>query len=295
MHTQEFIQYLSNEKRYSAHTIRAYQSDIEQFRTYLVTDYETSDLTLVKSTQIRSFVAWLIDHKISTKSVNRKLTCLRSFYRFCLRQNFIISTPMNKVVSPRNSKRLPYYIEREGMEKLFSEVKFEDSFIGYRNKAILETFYGTGMRLNELRTLTLNHLDLNQNTLKVIGKRNKERIIPFGNSMKKSIMEYLSIKEESFDNAKQNDFLFVSQSGNELDPKTIYIIVRKYTDQITTIGKRSPHILRHTFATHLLNEDAPLNAIKEMLGHSSLASTQIYSHNSITRLKNIYKQAHPRA
>jgi integrase/recombinase XerC len=202
---------------------------------------------------------------------------------------------MGKVVSPRNSKRLPYYIEQEGMKNLFSEGRFEENFIGYRNKAILETFYGTGMRLNELRTLTLEHLDLDQNTLKVIGKRNKERIIPFGDTMKKAILEYLSIKEESFDNPKQNDFLFVSQSGNELDPKTIYIIVRKYTDQVTTIGKRSPHILRHTFATHLLNEEAPLNAIKEMLGHSSLASTQIYSHNSISRLKNIYKQAHPRA
>lgn len=295
MHTQEFIDYLSNEKRYSSHTIRAYLSDIEQFRAYLVSDYETSDLTLAKSVQIRSFVAWLIDHKTSTRSVNRKLTCLRSYYKYCLRQNFILSTPMNKVVSPRNSKRLPYYIEQEGMVNLFSGDRFEENFIGYRNKAILETFYGTGMRLNELRTLTLQHIDFDQKTLKVIGKRNKERIIPFGETMKKAILEYQSIKEESFENCKQNDFLFVSQSGNELDPKSIYLIVRKYTDQITTIGKRSPHILRHTFATHLLNEEAPLNAIKEMLGHSSLASTQIYSHNSISRLKNIYKQAHPRA
>lgn len=295
MHTPEFIQYLTTEKRYSAHTIRAYYSDIEQFRAYLESDYDTTDITAVQSTQIRSFVAWLIDHKVSTKSVNRKLTCLRSYYRFCLRQNFILSTPMSKVVSPRNSKRLPYYIEKEGMEKLFSTVQFAENFLGYRNKAILETFYGTGMRLNELRTLTMNHLNLDQNTLKVIGKRNKERIIPFGDTMKKTLLEYLSIMEESFGDSKQNDFFFVSQSGNQLDPKSIYIIVRKYTDQITTIGKRSPHILRHTFATHLLNEEAPLNAIKEMLGHSSLVSTQIYSHNSISRLKNIYKQAHPRA
>lgn len=295
MYTTEYIQYLSTEKRFSAHTIRAYHSDIEQFRTFLETDYNNSDITTALSSQIRSFVASLMDQKTNSKSVNRKLTCLRSYYKYCLRHQYIIANPMSKVVSPRNSKRLPYFIEQESMNNLFENIAFEDSFIGHRDKAILETFYGTGMRLNELRTLTISNIDFSQKTVKVLGKRNKERIIPFGNKMRESLTDYISILEESFDTSKHNNFLFVSIKGEQLCPKSIYLIVRKYVDQITTIGKRSPHILRHTFATHLLNEEAPLNAIKEMLGHTSLASTQIYSHNSINRLKNIYKQAHPRA
>ncbi len=295
MHTNEYIQYLKSEKRFSIHTIRAYQSDIDQFSAFMKLEFDINDITTALSPQIRSYVASMMDQKINTKSINRKLTCLRSYYKYCIRQEYLIANPMIKVVSPKNSKRLPYYIEQKDINHLFNDIDFEDSFIGYRDKAILETFYGTGMRLNELRTLTIGNIDFAQNTLKVIGKRNKERIIPFGDTMKLSIESYKTILEESFENTKQNSFLFVSIKGEQLNPKSIYLIVRKYIDKITTIGKRSPHILRHTFATHLLNEEAELNAIKEMLGHSSLASTQIYSHNSISRLKNIYKQAHPRA
>ena len=295
MYTHEYFQYLKSEKRFSVHTIRAYQSDLDQFCLFMKSEFEISDITIVHPSQIRSFVAWMMDCKTSARSVNRKLTCLRSYYKYCIRQQYLIANPMNKVVSPKNSKRLPYYIEQKDINHLFNDIIFDDNFLGFRDKAILETFYGTGMRLNELRTLTISNLDLNQKTLKVIGKRNKERIIPFGDTMRQSLEAYINILEESFDNSKQNNYLFVSVKGEQLNPKSIYLIVRKYIDQITTIGKRSPHILRHTFATHLLNEEAELNAIKEMLGHSSLASTQIYSHNSISRLKNIYKQAHPRA
>lgn len=295
MYSNEFIQYLTSERRLSAHTIRAYTSDIEQFKTYLEQEFEITDTSQALSHQIRSFAAHLIEQKTSSKSVNRKLTCLRTYYKYCLRQQYISSTPMSKVISPRNSKRLPYFIEEESMNNLFENITFEENFTGIRNKAILETFYGTGIRLDELRRLTIKNIDFPQRTIKVIGKRNKERIIPFGIQMESSLKKYLTILKESFENGKQNDFLFVSIKGETLNPKSIYLIVRKYIDQITTIGKRSPHILRHTFATHLLNQEAPLNAIKEMLGHSSLSSTQIYSHNSINRLKNIYKQAHPRA
>jgi len=295
MITEEYIQYLKNEKRFSIHTIRAYTSDLEQFKEYLASEYEITNLILATSPQIRSFTAWLIEHNHKSTSVNRKLTCIRSFYKYCLRQNKIGISPMNKVISPRNSKRLPYYISLEGIQKLFKEDAFESNFNGIRNKAILETFYGTGMRLNELRTITIQHLDLEHNTIKVIGKRNKERMIPIGETLKQAIKNYILIKEDSFEDHKQNDFLFVSNKGDQLNPKSIYIIVRKYTDLITTINKRSPHVLRHTFATHLLNEEAPLSAIKEILGHSSLASTQIYAHNTISRLKNIYQKAHPRA
>ncbi len=295
MYSNEFIQYITSERRLSAHTIRAYTSDIEQFKTYLEGEFEITDTSQALSHQIRSFAAHLIEQKTSAKSVNRKLTCLRTYYKYCLRQQYISFTPMNKVISPRNSKRLPYFIEEESMKNLFANITFEENFTGIRNKAILETFYGTGIRLDELRRLTIKNIDFPQRTIKVIGKRNKERIIPFGVQMETALNNYLTILKESFENGKQNDFLFVSIEGESLNPKSIYLIVRKYIDQITTIGKRSPHILRHTFATHLLNQEAPLNAIKEMLGHSSLSSTQIYSHNSINRLKNIYKQAHPRA
>ncbi len=295
MYTTEFIQYLISERRLSAHTVRAYTSDMEQFKLFLKNEYEIEDTTKAQSVHIREFAAHLMDNKVSSKSVNRKLTCLRTYYKYCLRQQYIILSPMNKVVSPRNSKRLPYFIELEGMNNLFTNITFEDNFTGYRNKAILETFYGTGIRLNELRHLTIRNVNLSENTIKVLGKRNKERIIPFGSHVKNALENYLQILKDSFEEIKQNDTLFVSIKGETLNPKSIYLIVRKYIDQITTIGKRSPHILRHTFATHLLNEEAPLNAIKEMLGHTSLSSTQIYSHNSINRLKNIYKQAHPRA
>lgn len=295
MITEEYIQYLKTEKRYSIHTVRAYTSDLFQYTEFLSTEFEITDPIIANSQQIRSYTAWLIEHNHKTTSVNRKLTCLRSFYKYCLRQAYISSTPMNKVISPRNSKRLPYFINQEGIDNLFNEELFEANFIGYRNKAILETFYGTGMRLNELRTITIQNLDLAHNTIKVIGKRNKERIIPIGETLKKAIQSYIQIKNESFENHKQNNLLFVSNKGDQLNPKSIYIIVRKYTDLITTINKRSPHVLRHTFATHLLNEEAPLSAIKEILGHSSLASTQIYAHNTISRLKNIYQKAHPRA
>ncbi|MEI6347390.1 MAG: tyrosine-type recombinase/integrase [Bacteroidota bacterium] len=295
MHTQGFLQYLVTERRYSSHTIRAYRSDLDQFALYFSLQYEMTEITLATSVHIRSFVAWLIEHKTTSRSVNRKLTCLRSFYKYCIRQGILIKTPMSKVVSPRNSKRLPYFIEQQNMETLFHDIIFDDSFSGYRNKAILESFYGTGMRLSELQTLKIYDVDFDNQTLKVLGKRNKERIIPFGITMKKTILDYIQIKNESFENLEQSDFLFVNNKGNQLNSKSIYIIVRKYIDQITTIGKRSPHVLRHTFATHMLNEGAELNAIKEILGHSSLSSTQIYSHNTISRLKNIYKQAHPRA
>ena len=295
MYTQDFIRYLTTEKRYSIHTIRAYSSDLEQYSDFLSHNFEISEVTEAKSIHVRSFVAWLIEHKTSTRSVNRKLTCLRSFYKYCLRQNVVEVSPMSKVVSPRNSKRLPYFIEEQNMESLFHDNLFEENFMGLRDKAILETFYGTGMRLSELRGLKISDIDFIKKTLKVLGKRNKERIIPFGDTMKSTLEEYLQIREESFENLEQSNYLFVNVKGAELNPKSIYIIVRKYIDQITTIGKRSPHVLRHTFATHLLNEGAELNAIKEILGHSSLTSTQIYSHNTINRLKNIYKQAHPRA
>jgi integrase/recombinase XerC len=205
------------------------------------------------------------------------------------------TNPMLQVHTPKVSQRLPQFIEENDICKLFTNALFEDNFEGWRDRTIIELFYATGMRLFELRMLTFADIDLYNNQVKVLGKRNKERIIPFGNTFQNILTKYVELYHENFGAPAQNNFVFVNVKEKQLAPKNIYTIVRKYLDMITTIEKRSPHIIRHTFATHLLNRGADLNTIKELLGHSSLAATQIYTHNSIEKLKSIYKQAHPRA
>jgi integrase/recombinase XerC len=202
---------------------------------------------------------------------------------------------MLQVHTPKMSQRLPQFVEEKDMEKLFDAELFDDSFEGWRDRTIIELFYATGMRVSELRMLTFSDIDLHNNQVKVLGKRNKERVIPFGYSFQNIFNSYVTFYTENFDAPAQNNFVFVNVKGKQLAPKNIYTIVRKYLDMITTIEKRSPHIIRHTFATHLLNRGADLNTIKELLGHSSLAATQVYTHNSIEKLKSIYQQAHPRA
>jgi integrase/recombinase XerC len=205
------------------------------------------------------------------------------------------TNPTLQVHTPKMRQRLPQFVEEKDMEKLFDTELFADNFEGWRDRTIIELFYATGMRLSELRMLTFSDIDLYNNQVKVLGKRNKERIIPFGHSFQNIFNKYVAFYTENFDTPAQNNFVFVNVKGKQLAPKNIYTIVRKYLDMITTIEKRSPHIIRHTFATHLLNRGADLNTIKELLGHSSLAATQVYTHNSIEKLKSIYQQAHPRA
>ncbi len=287
-----FIQYIKFEKRFSPHTVLAYEGDLNQFFSYTVDTYETEEPSEVNHSMVRSWIVSMMEEKISPRSITRKITALKSFYKFLLRNGDIILNPMQKVQAPKISKRLPVYVEEPNMNLLFTEVKFEEGFIGVRDRLMMELFYSTGMRLSELVGLTEGRIDLHGCTIKVLGKRNKERIIPFTDSLKNMIKKYLALDERK--NASSDQF-FVNEDGTAMHPKRPYHIVQKYLKQITTIDKKSPHVLRHTFATHMLNNGADLNSVKELLGHANLAATQVYTHNTIEKLKQVYKQAHPRA
>jgi len=296
----KYIDYLRFEKRYSTHTILAYNTDLDDFSGFLSNQYDISDLLQADHTLIRSWLISLIDRKISTRSVNRKLSSIKSFYRYCQRQGLLTSNPMLKVVAPRTSKQLPVFLTHDNLENLLQNVAFEDSYEGTRDKMILTLFYATGIRRAELVQINISDLDLNSGTLKVTGKRNKERIVPIGEQVIIQTKEYLYERNRFLSENKavtENNCtsLFVTSKGLQAYPKLIYNIVHKHLSEIASNHKLSPHVLRHTFATHMLDDGADLNAIKEILGHSSLAATQVYTHNTIEKLKTIYKQAHPRA
>jgi integrase/recombinase XerC len=297
---EKYIDYLQFEKRYSAHTILAYHTDLDDFSDFLLMQYKISDLLQADYTLIRSWLISLIERKISNRSVNRKLSTLKSFYRYCQRQGLLTSNPMLKVVAPRTSKQLPVFLTRTNLDDLLRKVEFGNTYEGVRDKMILTLFYATGIRRAELVQIKIPDIDLNKGTLKVLGKRNKERIVPLGGNVIDSLNEYLIIREQflsSVGTKNENIFpsLFVTSKGSPVYPKLIYTIVHKHLSMIASNSKLSPHVLRHTFATHMLDDGADLNAIKEILGHSSLAATQVYTHNTIEKLKTIYKQAHPRA
>lgn len=291
-----FIDYLQFEKRSSVHTVTAYGNDLLQFSEYMENILNITKLEDVTSNDIRTWILTLLeDDKCSARTVNRKISTLKAFYRYASKMHLVSKNPMTQIHTAKTSKRLPEYVEQKDMEKLFTEDLFEDDFEGLRDRTIFELFYATGMRLSELLNIRVQDIDLHTNTVKILGKRNKERVIPFGNMLGELLVNYLEKYQEKFAPEKENYFIFVAANGNQLYPKAVYRIVRKYLSMVTTITKKSPHVIRHTFATHLLNNGADLNAIKEILGHSSLAATQVYTHNSIEQLKSIYKQAHPRA
>lgn len=284
-----FIKYLQFEKRLSRHTILAYSGDLEQFYSYLQTTYAIKKLSDINHTVIRSWVVELMEQKISPRSVNRKITTLKTFYKYLLRQGTVTENPMLKIMSPKTSKRLPVFVEKDNMNTLIDTIAFGEDLEGVRNKLIIELFYATGIRLSELINLKLVNVDLESCQIKVLGKRNKERIIPFNNEIKNSIQDYMDKKP-----GLPGEFLFQLKSGKKMYEKFVYRIVNEYLSMITTVDKKSPHVLRHTFATHMLNNGADLNAIKELLGHANLAATQVYTHNTVEKLKNIHKQAHPK-
>lgn len=288
-----FIEYISFEKRYSQHTILAYSKDLNQFSSFLLEQYNMTDVTQAGHHQIRSWMVFLMDSGLSERSVLRKLSTLKSFYKYLQRSKLIDHNPTLVVISPKTPSRNPGFIEEEKMNNLFDEISFDDDFTGYRDKLILEVFYNTGMRLAELIELKTSDISFSGSTFKVHGKRNKDRLIPFTKKMEEALRAYLVMKEH--EGIKGEDYLFVTKKGKKLYPKLVYRIVNKYLGMVTTLSKKSPHILRHTFATHMLNNGADLNAIKEFLGHASLAATQIYTHNTVEKLKKIYQQAHPRA
>jgi len=291
-----FIQYLADEKRYSQLTVTAYGNDLEQFFTYVGQVEKGIGLEQITAELIRQWVLTLLeDEGISARSVNRKISSLKAFYNYEMRMGRISHNPTLALQSPKFKGRLPEYVERSDMEKLFGEDLFADSFEGKRDRLVLEMLYATGIRLSELLNLHRNDVDLPNKTLKVLGKRNKERIIPFGSTLSELLTSYFDFYENNIAEGKGNYYIFVTANGKKLYPKAIYRIVHKYLEMVTTISKKSPHVIRHTFATHLLNNGADLNAIKAILGHRSLAATQVYTHNSIEQLKSIYKLAHPRA
>lgn len=291
---QSFLNYLTFEKRYSRHTIIAYQHDLEQFFIYAVEQYQANTLADIATTYVRSWLATLKGNKLTAKSINRKASSLKSFFKYHIRTGALASTPMWSVTTPKISKRLPEFVKEADMHNLFQYLQFPGDWKGKTDRLLLLLFYHTGMRLSEQVNLKESQVDYAKKVIKVLGKGNKERVIPVGYELINELKAYRQAKKREIENADETWF-FVLENGKRLYAKYVYLIVKKYLSEITTLNKKSPHILRHTFATHLTNNGADLNAVKELLGHSSLASTQIYTHNNIEKLKEAHKRAHPKA
>jgi integrase/recombinase XerC len=300
MFLERFIQYIKFEKRYSPHTVSAYQSDLDQFFSFL-NKREPGDFSpqIKEPSEItyQHIRSWMVEMMtdITARSVNRKIATLRKYFKFLLREGLITTNPASKIQSPKTLKHLPVIVEDTKLNALLNDGEvFSDDFKGTRDKLVLETLFGTGIRLAELVTLKEQDINIYEGTIKVLGKRNKERIIPIHHELKLLLVKYLDLKKnQNFNNNSAT--LLVTDKGSKAYPKLIYLIVQKYLSYISTQNKKSPHVLRHTFATSLLNRGADLNAIKELLGHANLSATQVYTHNSVERLKSIYKQAHPKA
>ena len=289
-----FLQHIKYEKRLSHHTVTAYETDLTQFSAFLLFQYEFKEPDKADFQMIRSWIVALVDEKIENRSINRKIATLRSFYNFLLRHKTITANPMLKIRALKTDKTLPNYVEEKPMENLLDDMQFSDDFSGLRDKLVIELLYGTGMRLAELIGLKITDLNLYNNTLVVLGKRNKQRIIPVNKSLVEAIKKYLTLRTDIADDTTHS-YLILTDSGTQAYPMFIQRLVKKYLSLVTSLEQRSPHVLRHTFATHLLNRGADLNAIKDLLGHTSLAATQVYTHNSIEKLKKVFKQAHPKA
>lgn len=291
-HIQTFLNYLQYEKRYSPHTLLSYQNDLEQFADYSLKQYERDNIVQCTHLEIRSWIVSMMEQKITARSINRKISALKSFFKYMMRKGEVTKSPLAKVLNPKTGKRLPSFVDKTGIDKLLNDLEFPEGFEGVRDKMVIELLYGTGMRRSELINLKETDIDSYNSQVKVLGKGNKERIIPIHPDLKNSINHYLDEKRKTFEASAQT--VLVGDKGKKMQPGEVYSIVKKYLNEVTTIDKRSPHVLRHTFATHLMNNGADINAVKELLGHSSLAATQVYTHNTIEKLKEIYKQAHPK-
>jgi len=289
---QPFLDFLKFEKRYSRHTVISYETDLISFFDYVAIQYGETPLEQLGHIYIRGWLASLKDAGQSAKTINRKISTLKSFFKFCLRSGIVSQTPMAKVISPKAEKRLPQFVEARDMATLFDHVEFPDDWQGRTDRLLLLVFYQTGMRLSEVISLKDSQVSVSTGTLKVLGKGNKERLIPVAPQLADAITAYQQERRQQFAGAAS---LFCDANGKALAPRKVYASVRRYLSLVTTIDKRSPHVLRHSFATHLMNNGADLNAVKELLGHSSLAATQVYTHNTIEKLKDVYRKAHPKA
>lgn len=292
---QSFIDYLKFEKRYSSYTIRSYHDDLVQFFDFLDKQYGKLSLKEISSGFIRSWLASLKDDDNTARTINRKISTLKSFFKFQLKQGNIENTPMGNIISPKTSKRLPVFIKEKDLADLTKAINTNtEDWDSLNTKMLITIFYSTGMRLSELINLKEKQIDFSKKQLKILGKGNKERIIPTGADLLTTIRDYINEKRKVFENT--DDVLLVSSKGKKLYPKYAYNLVKGVlTEEVKTLDKKSPHVLRHTFATHLMNNGANLDAVKELLGHASLASTQVYTHNTIEKLKNVHKKAHPKA
>ena len=286
---KNFLDYLTIEKRYSVHTTVSYKNDLNQFNLYLSESYSGIEFQKVEMIHVRSYMVHLLESKLAKSTVARKVSSIKSLYKFMKKEQLISSSPIQLLETPKLDSRLPVFLKEEEVVNLFEEFKFEDSFSGKRDKMILYLFYQTGIRLSEL--IGIKDVDVRNGELKVLGKRNKERIIPLSNNIQPLIDQYLNLKDEL---GFKKKYFFVTDNGNKLYEKFVYRKVNYYLSMVSSKQKKSPHILRHTFATHMLNNGADLNSIKEILGHENLSATQVYTHNSFQKLKSIHKQSHPR-
>jgi len=288
-----FLDYLKFEKRYSKHTITSYQTDLEQFFSFIISQYDSPALTKITASIVRSWLAEMKGDEMTSKSINRKISALKSFFKYQMKTGVLELTPMSTIIAPKISRRLPSFVAENDMETLLEHVTFEDNWKGQTEKLVLKLFYATGIRLSELINLKESQLDSSYQQIKVLGKGNKERIIPLSADLLKELKLYTASKPRDGDYAVEN--VFVNEKGKKLQPRYVYGFVKRHLSEVTTIQKKSPHILRHSFATHLMNHGADLNAVKELLGHSSLAATQVYTHNTIEKLKEVFQKAHPKA
>lgn len=291
--TDSFLDYLQYERIYSEKTFKAYKEDLRQFEEFAREEIGDSAPTEVKAELVREWIVSLMDKGYTSTSINRKLSALRSFYKFLLRKGEVTVNPLQKITGPKNKKPLLVFLKESEMDKLLDEVDFGEGFKGCRDHLIIEMFYATGVRLSELIGLDDKDVDFSSSLIKVTGKRNKQRLIPFDEELKKSMQEYVDLRNEAV--PLRSDAFFIRENGGRLTRSIVENLVKRNLSKVVTVKKRSPHVLRHTFATTMLNHDAELGAIKELLGHESLAATEVYTHTTFEELKKVYNQAHPRA
>ena len=291
---QTFLENLQFQKRYSSHTIISYKNDLTNFFEFLDIQYPNTSISQINAIFIRTWLAGLKEKEMESKTINRKISALKSFFNFLLKQGLLPNSPMSTIFSIKIKKRLTQFVSEKDMGTLFNDVEFSEDWNGKTNSLIFHLLYNTGIRQAELLNLTENNIDTGNKNIKVLGKGNKERILPISTLLMQQLQQYISAKRIELLDADR-EVLLVNQKGKKLYPKYIYNVVSKHLALVTTIDKKSPHVMRHTFATHLISSGADINAVKELLGHSSLAATQIYMHNTIERLKNVHNKSHPKA
>lgn len=289
-----FQDYLQLEKKYSPHTINAYIADITFFQNFILSEFEQAEIAAVNYNQVRSWIVELVDQSVSNNSINRKIASLKAFYKFLLKTKEIEVSPLLKHKSLKTPKKIQIPFSEKELDNVLHLLKYENNFEGIRNKLIIDLFYTTGIRRSELIHLKINNIDFSSQSLKVLGKRNKERILPILPIILQQFNAYLT-ERANLEVINDKEYFFLTKKGIKLNDSLVYRVINQYFSNVSEKVKKSPHILRHTFATHLLNNGADLNSVKELLGHASLASTQVYTHNSLAELKKVYGKAHPRS